>query len=95
MSALRESRENPVDMANSTAQTISTVASSIDALQPVYELVASDFKAVNALIPQQLTSDVDLVEEIGTYIVESGGKRGVRTVQITPTASIDAYSWRK
>ncbi|MEZ5558232.1 MAG: polyprenyl synthetase family protein [Pseudomonadales bacterium] len=44
-------------------------------LAPVYELVADDFRAVNALIPRQLTSDVALVEEIGRYIVESGGKR--------------------
>lgn len=45
------------------------------ALAPVYALVARDFAAVNALIPRQLTSDVSLVEEIGHYIVDSGGKR--------------------
>jgi octaprenyl-diphosphate synthase len=45
------------------------------ALESVYDLVADDFSAVNRLIPAQLTSDVDLVEEIGQYIVESGGKR--------------------
>ena len=45
------------------------------ALESVYGLVADDFAAVNKLIPAQLTSDVDLVEEIGQYIVESGGKR--------------------
>jgi len=44
-------------------------------LAPIYALVADDFAAVNALIPSQLTSDVELVEEIGHYIVESGGKR--------------------
>jgi octaprenyl-diphosphate synthase len=44
-------------------------------LAPVYALVARDFAAVNELIPRQLTSDVALVEEIGRYIVESGGKR--------------------
>jgi octaprenyl-diphosphate synthase len=44
-------------------------------LASVYALVASDFAAANALIPRQLTSDVALVEEIGRYIVESGGKR--------------------
>ncbi len=38
-------------------------------------LVADDFDAVNALIPQRLTSDVDLVEEIGRHIIDSGGKR--------------------
>ena len=45
------------------------------ALAPIYSLVADDFDAVNALIPQQLTSDVELVEQIGHYIVDSGGKR--------------------
>jgi octaprenyl-diphosphate synthase len=44
-------------------------------LAAIYALVADDFTAVNALIPRQLTSDVALVEEIGRYIVESGGKR--------------------
>ena len=41
----------------------------------VYQLVATDFDAVNALIPMRLTSDVHLVEEIGRHIVDSGGKR--------------------
>jgi octaprenyl-diphosphate synthase len=50
-------------------------ASAIHALEPVYDLVAEDFAAANQLIPRMLTSDVALVEEIGQYIVESGGKR--------------------
>lgn len=54
---------------------ISKKASQIAELQDVYALVAADFQAVNQLIPAQLTSDVALVEEIGHYIVESGGKR--------------------
>ncbi len=44
-------------------------------LERIFDLVREDFAAVNALIPNRLTSDVDLVEKIGTYIVESGGKR--------------------
>ncbi len=44
-------------------------------LGAIYRPVATDFAAVNELIPRQLTSDVDLVETIGSYIVESGGKR--------------------
>jgi octaprenyl-diphosphate synthase len=44
-------------------------------LPDIVALVADEFSAVNNLIPQQLTSDVDLVEQIGQYIVESGGKR--------------------
>ncbi len=46
-----------------------------DALTPVYDLARDDFAEVNRLIPHQLTSDVELVEEIGRYIVDSGGKR--------------------
>jgi len=47
----------------------------LSTLKGIYGLVADDFAAVNHLIPRQLTSDVSLVEEIGKYIVESGGKR--------------------
>lgn len=42
---------------------------------PFYDPVLDDFEAVNRLIPARLTSDVGMVEEIGHYIVESGGKR--------------------
>jgi octaprenyl-diphosphate synthase len=51
-----------------------TVAMTPD-IRAIYTLVGDDFAAVNALIPQRLTSDVRLVEEIGRYIVDSGGKR--------------------
>ena len=44
-------------------------------LDDVFGLVREEFAAINRLIPTQLTSDVALVEEIGRYIVESGGKR--------------------
>lgn len=42
---------------------------------PFYKPVQSDFEAVNQLIITQLHSDVELVENIGHYLVESGGKR--------------------
>ena len=41
----------------------------------LFDAVREDFSALNTLIPKLLTSDVDLVEEIGRYVVESGGKR--------------------
>jgi octaprenyl-diphosphate synthase len=44
-------------------------------LRTIYALAADDFDAVNELIPRRLTSDVRLVEDIGRYIVDSGGKR--------------------
>jgi octaprenyl-diphosphate synthase len=42
---------------------------------PFHQAVADDFKAVNQLIVEQLHSDVGLVENIGHYLVEAGGKR--------------------
>ncbi|MEM7097154.1 MAG: polyprenyl synthetase family protein [Pseudomonadota bacterium] len=57
------------------ASSISKKAAEIAELKDVYGLVQTEFQAVNTLIPSQLTSDVELVEEIGHYIVESGGKR--------------------
>ncbi|MDP1757797.1 MAG: polyprenyl synthetase family protein, partial [Pseudohongiella sp.] len=37
--------------------------------------VAADFEAVNTFIVEQLHSNVDLVENIGHYITNAGGKR--------------------
>ena len=42
---------------------------------PFHKVVATDFEAVNTLIIDRLESDVELVENIGHYIVEAGGKR--------------------
>ena len=64
----------PGDSAIATVR-VSQAATRLDALDAIYALVAEDFAAVNRLIPRQLTSDVNLVEEIGRYIVDSGGKR--------------------
>ena len=44
-------------------------------LARVFDLVRDDFNRVDALIPRQLSSGIDLVEEIGHYIVNAGGKR--------------------
>lgn len=38
-------------------------------------VVADDFKSVNELIFQQLHTRVPLIQEIGHYIIQSGGKR--------------------
>ena len=42
---------------------------------PLHEPVKEDFQAVNQLIIDQLHSDVLMVENIGHYIVDAGGKR--------------------
>ena len=70
---------------------ISRKAAEIKPLQPVYSLVQADFEAVNTLIPKQLTSDVDLVSEIGAYIVESGGKR-LRPLMVLLTSGALEYT---
>ena len=40
-----------------------------------HDSVADEFESVNQLILNSLKSDVGLVENIGGYIVDSGGKR--------------------
>ena len=60
-------------------------------LEGVFALVQNDFAAVNALIPRRLTSDVELVEKIGAYIVESGGKR-LRPLLVLLTARLLGYT---
>ncbi|MCW8127473.1 octaprenyl diphosphate synthase [Microbulbifer halophilus] len=42
---------------------------------PFHRVAADDFAAVNQRIIDQLHSDVPLVENIGHYLVEAGGKR--------------------
>ena len=42
---------------------------------PFHKVAEQDFLAVNDMIVSQLHSDVELVENIGEYIVEGGGKR--------------------
>jgi octaprenyl-diphosphate synthase len=41
----------------------------------IHASVAEDFAAVNRTILDQLASRIPLVETIGQYIIESGGKR--------------------
>lgn len=42
---------------------------------PFYPVVNDEFAAVNALILRELHSEVPLVENIGHYLIEAGGKR--------------------
>jgi octaprenyl-diphosphate synthase len=44
-------------------------------LQPVLDLIENDIGSVNALILKKLQSEVVLVNQLGHYIVSSGGKR--------------------
>lgn len=44
-------------------------------MQQIRALMSSEFEQVNTLIVEQLHSNVPLVENIGHYIVDAGGKR--------------------
>lgn len=44
-------------------------------MQQIRTLVSAEFERVNQLIIDQLHSDVDMVENVGHYIVDAGGKR--------------------
>ncbi|WP_026376409.1 octaprenyl diphosphate synthase [Aestuariibacter salexigens] len=44
-------------------------------MQTIRELAEQDMRAVNQLIQQQVESDVSLINQLGFYIVNSGGKR--------------------
>ncbi len=57
---------------------------------PFHQVVQDDFAAVNQLIIDKLHSDVELVENIGHYLVEAGGKR-LRPLMVLLTARALGY----
>ena len=59
-----------------------------------HKAVESDFSAVNELIIANLYSDVGLVENIGHYIVGSGGKR-LRPVVVLLSALANGYKGKQ
>ncbi|WP_438971676.1 octaprenyl diphosphate synthase [Methylophaga sp.] len=44
-------------------------------IQSIYSLIEDDMTAVDTLIQQRLQSDVALINQLGFYIINSGGKR--------------------
>ncbi len=59
-----------------------------------HKAVEHDFAAVNSLIIENLHSDVGLVENIGHYIVGSGGKR-LRPVVVLLSALANGYKGKQ
>lgn len=59
-------------------------------IEDVFELVAEDRKAVDNLIRQRLRSDVVLVNQLGNYIINSGGKR-LRPLLMLLSARVVGY----
>jgi octaprenyl-diphosphate synthase len=62
-------------------------------IQAVYTLVADDMRAVNDLIGTRLRSEVALINQMGQYIINSGGKR-LRPILVLLSANAFGYSGR-
>ncbi len=60
---------------------------------PFRQVVATDFDAVNQLIIDELHSDVGLVEQIGHYLIDAGGKR-LRPLLVLLVAQACSYKGR-
>ncbi|MGD8177200.1 polyprenyl synthetase family protein [Marinimicrobium sp. ARAG 43.8] len=60
---------------------------------PFHQVVADDFEAVNRRILEQLYSDVELVENIGHYLIDAGGKR-LRPLMVLLTCRALNYKGR-
>lgn len=58
---------------------------------PIFDAVKDDFDAVDRLISQSLSSDIPLVEEISSYIIQAGGKR-LRPLLVLLAARASGYS---
>jgi len=63
-------------------------------MQSFREIVKDDFDAVNQLIISQLHSEVGLVEQIGHYLIEAGGKR-LRPLLVLLAARACGYDARR
>jgi octaprenyl-diphosphate synthase len=62
-------------------------------IQQLYNLVAEDREAVDALIRQRLHSDVVLINQVSEYIINNGGKR-LRPVLVLLSAGAFGYQGR-
>lgn len=62
---------------------------------PFHHVVKKDFADVNQLIIDQLHSDVDLVENIGHYLVEAGGKRLRPLLVLLTSNALDGTSQKE
>ncbi|WP_455199455.1 octaprenyl diphosphate synthase [Kaarinaea lacus] len=63
----------------------------VPAIETVNSLVAADMEAVNQLIQRRLHSDVALVNQVSSYIINSGGKR-LRPVLVLLSARAFGYT---
>lgn len=59
-------------------------------IQPLFQPVENDMRAVDALIRKRLSSDVVLINTLGEYIIASGGKR-IRPALVVLAARAAGY----
>jgi len=81
---------SPLRVAASSADDSRRERGETDALSPVLALIKDDMAEVNGLIGSQLTAEAALIEEIGRYLIESGGKR-LRPMLVLLAARCCAY----
>lgn len=62
-------------------------------MQAIRGLIKDDMEAVNELVHEKLRSGVPLIDQLGNYIVNSGGKR-LRPVLVLLSANCFAYPGR-
>ncbi|WP_281646597.1 octaprenyl diphosphate synthase [Parendozoicomonas sp. Alg238-R29] len=65
-----------------------------DDLRRIYSTVKEEFQTVNECIMNQLHSDVTLVEKIGHYIIDAGGKR-LRPLLVLLSAGACGYKGKQ
>jgi octaprenyl-diphosphate synthase len=64
-------------------------------MQDIRAVVAAELDAVNGVIIDQLQSDVDMVENVGHYIVGAGGKRTRPMLTLLAAAALGAVDDRQ
>jgi octaprenyl-diphosphate synthase len=77
-------------MPETAQQSAATEATAPLTIEEVNTLVADDMRAVNELIQQRLRSDVALINQLSSYIINSGGKR-LRPVLVLLAARTFGY----
>jgi octaprenyl-diphosphate synthase len=78
---------NGLDMTLLSSQIVSTPESDMD---NVRKLIIEDMELVNNLIQKKLYSEVELINQLGNYIVNSGGKR-LRPILVLLGAGVFSY----
>ena len=61
-------------------------------IQQIQQLSSVDMTQVNQLITEQLSSDVALINQLGFYIINSGGKRIRPLITVLAAQAISVHS---